>query len=44
MRRITISHFSFLIPHSSRAFIRHQEAAFPTALPHLEPIMQYLLQ
>ena len=41
MRRTTISHFSF---EPIRAFIRHQEATFPTALPHLEPIMQYLLQ
>ena len=30
LRCTTISHFSFLISHSSEAFIRNQEAARPT--------------
>ena len=33
MRRITISHFSFLISHSNRVFVRNQEASRPVGEP-----------
>ncbi len=33
MRRTTISHFSFLISHSSEAFIRNQRAIRPRDEP-----------
>ncbi|MCI6163279.1 MAG: hypothetical protein MR666_07500 [Dialister sp.] len=46
MRRTTISHFSFLIPHSNKAFIRDPWAAQPTGNPglaNLNPEPSFLL-